>query len=333
MASLFDSLSSAINPEIVSALGKALGADTSAINQGLAAAAPLLMGSMAKMASTPTGAESLIKMLPQDTGGLLGSFGSLTTLISNLFSGGPTGNSMLSSLLGPGLNAIGGSLTKALGFNVMPLLGMAAPALLGLVGKAVQSDKLDSTGLAELLKRETGQYTANPVNGATMKLVNEAMAAGDKAATTIGTYGTEWSKVAAAPVAALLAVSSSDLDGPFDTMKEIKAAQAALLEATKAAPAGSILSAAFGGGLTQDALKSIRATAKDRDELARLIADATAAVKQRSPGELEAFKAAIRSIGKATAEAAKEGGIFGIGGTLVSDDEKAALARIEAAMA
>jgi Bacterial protein of unknown function (DUF937) len=333
MAGLFESLSSAINPEIVSALGKALGADTSAINQGLAAAAPLLMGSMTKMASTPTGAESLIKMLPQDTGGLLGGFGSLTGLISNLFSGGPTGNSMLSSLLGPGLNAIGGSLTRSLGFNVMPLLGMAAPALLGLVSKAVQTDKLDPTGLAELLKRETGQFTANPANVATMNLVNEAMAAGDKAATAIGSYGAEWNKVAAAPVAAMLAVSSSDLDGPFDTMKEVKAAQAALLEATKAAPAGSILSAAFGGGLTQDALKSIRAMAKDRDALTRLIADATAAVKQRSPGELEAFKATIRSIGKATAEAAKEGGIFGIGGTLVSDDEKAALAKIEAAMA
>ena len=333
MASLFESLSSAINPEIVSALGKALGADASAVNQGLAAAAPLLMGSMTKMASTPAGAESLLKMLPQDTSGLLGGFGNLTSLISNLLSGGPTGNSMLSSLLGPGLNAIGGSLTKALGFNVMPLLGMAAPALLGLVSKTVQTNKLDPTGLADLLKRETTQFTGDPANAATMKLVNEAMAAGDKAATAIGSYGADWSKVAAAPVAAMLAVSSSDLDGPFDTMKEVKAAQAALLEATKAAPAGSILSAAFGGGLTQDALKSIRAMAKDRDTLTRLIADATAAVKQRSPGELEAFKATIRSIGTATAEAAKEGGIFGIGGTLVSDDEKAALAQIEAAMA
>jgi hypothetical protein len=291
------------------------------------------MGGLTKMASTPTGAESLLKMLPQDTGGLMGGFGSLTSLISNLFSGGPTGNSMLSSLLGPGVNAIGASLTKALGFNVTPLLGMAAPALMGLVSKAVQADKLDSTGLADMLKRETAQFTGDPANGATMKLVNEALAAGDKAATAIGSYGAEWSKVAAAPVAALMAVSSSDLDGPFDTMKEVKAAQAALLEATKAAPAGSILSAAFGGGLTQDALKSIRAMAKDRDALTRLIADATAAVKQRSPGELEAFKATIRSIGKATAEAAKEGGIFGIGGTLVSDDEKTALAQIEAAMA
>ena len=174
MASLFESLSSAINPEIVSALGKALGADTSAINQGLSATGPLLMGSMSKMASTPSGAESLLKMLPQDTG-TFGGFGSLTSLISNLFSGGPTaGNSMLSSLLGPGANAIGGALTKALGFNVMPLIGMVAPALMGLVSKAVQTDKLDANGLAGLLKRETTQFSSNPANAATMKLVNEA---------------------------------------------------------------------------------------------------------------------------------------------------------------
>src|SRR5262245_41747428 len=246
MASLLESLSSAIDPEIVSALGKALGTDPTAINQGLSAAAPLLMGSMSKLASTPSGAESLQKMLPQDTSGLLGGFGSLTSLISNLFSSSPTtGNSMLSSLLGPGLNAIGGSLTKALGFNVMPLLAMAAPALMGLISKAAQTEKLDSNGLAELLKRETTQFTGNPANAGTMKLVNEAMAAGDKAASVINSYGADWSKVAAAPVAALLAVSSSDLDGPFDTMKEIKAAQAALLEAAKTAPTGSVLAAAF----------------------------------------------------------------------------------------
>jgi hypothetical protein len=330
MASLFESLSSAINPEIVSTLSKALGADTSSINQGLAAAAPLLLGSMSKMASTSAGAESLLKMLPQDSG----AFGSLTSMISNLFNAGTTGSgSMLSSLLGPGLNAIGGSLSKAFGFNVMPLIGIAAPALMGLIGKAVQTEKLDANGLTDLLKRETTQFASDPANAATMKRVNDAIAAGDKAQAVIGSYGAHWSKVAAAPVAALMAVTSSDLDGPFDTMKEVKAAQAALLEATKAAPDGSVLAAAFGGGLTQDALKSVREMTRDRDALVRLIADATAAVKQRSPGELDAFRATIRSIGKATAEAAKEGGFLGIGGTLVSDDEKAALAKIEAATA
>jgi Bacterial protein of unknown function (DUF937) len=333
MTSLFESLSSAINPEIVATLGKALGADTSSVNQGLAAAAPLLMGSMSKLAGTPSGAESLFKMLPQDTGGLMGGFGNLTSLVSNLFSGGATGSGVVSALLGPGMNAIGGSLSKALGFNVMPLLGLAGPALMGLISKSVRTEGLDANGLAGLLKRETTQYAANPANAATMRMVEDAVAAGDRAAATIGAYGAEWSKVAAAPIAAMMTVASSDLDGPIDTMKEVKAAQAALFEAAKEAPAGSILSAAFGGGLSQEGLKSVRAMAKDREGLTRLIADATAAVKQRSPGELEAFKAAIRSIGKATAEAAKEGGFLGIGGTLVSDDEKAALAKLDGALA
>ena len=332
MASLFESLSSAFNPEIVSALGKALGTDASAVSQGLAATGPLLTSSLSRMASTPSGGESLLKLLPQNEAGAFGGFGSLTTLVSNLFSGGATSNSMLSSLLGPGLNAVSASLSKALGFNVMPLLNLAAPAVLGLVSKAVQAQKLDATGVTALLKRETTQFADDPANANTMKLVNDALIAGDKAAAAIGSYGADWAKVAAAPVAALMAVASSDLDGPFDSMKEVKAAQAAMLEAVKAAPAGSILGAAFGSGVTPDALKSVRTLATDRDALTRVIADATAAVKRNSPADAEAFKAAIRSIGKATAEAAKEGGFFGIGGTLVSDEEKAALARIETAL-
>jgi hypothetical protein len=332
MPGLFESLSSAIGPEVVEALGKALGADASAVSRGVAAAGPLLIGGMSRMASDPAGAESLLKMLPQE-GGAFGSFGSLTSLISNFFSGGSTGAGALSSLVGPGLNAIGGALSKALGFNVMPLLGIAAPAVLGVVGKAVQSEKLTAGGLAEMLKRETAQFGADPANGDAMRLVNESVAAGDQAVAAMKAYGPDWAKVAAAPVAAMMAVTSSDLSGPFDSMKEVKAAQKALLEAAIAAPAGSIASAAFGGGLTREALQSVRALAKDRNELVRLIADATAAVKQRSPAEVEAFRGAIRSIGKATAEAAKDGGLLGFGGTLVSDDEKSALEKIDAALA
>jgi hypothetical protein len=333
MPSVLESLSSMITPDMVGALGKAFGAEPAAVSRGLEAVGPLMMDSMAKMAGTPAGAESLLKMLPADGSGLLGGFGNIGSLVSSLMGGASSGNSLASSLLGPGINAIGGALSKALGFNVMPLIGMIAPAILGVVGKAVQSGKLDAGGLAAMLQKENAAITADPAKQDMLALVSTAMAAGDKAASTINAYGADWSKVAAAPVAAMLAVSSSDLDGPFDTMKEVKAAQAALFEAARAAPASSVMAAAFGGGLTESALKSVRQMAKEPGALTRLIADATAAVKQRSPGEVDAFRDAIRAIGKATAEAAKEGGFLGIGGTLVSDDEKAALAKIETALA
>lgn len=333
MSSLLDSLGSAINPEIIDTLGKALGADSSAITKGLGAVGPMLLGSMSKAASTPSGADELLKMLPQG-GGAFGGFGSLTSMISGMFGGTPApGAGMVNSLLGPGINAIGGALSKALGFNVTPLLGIAAPAIAGLVSKAVQGNKLDGAGLADMLKRETAQFNDNPANAATVRTINEALAAGDKATGLINAYGADWTKIAAAPAAALMAVSSADMDGPIDTMKEVKAAQAAAFAATQAAPAGSLIAAAFGGGVTQSSIVALREQAKDRESLTRLIADATAAVKRHSPAEVDAFRNAIRSIGKATAEAAKEGGFLGIGGTLVSDDEKAAMAKIETALA
>ena len=333
MPTVLESLSSMINPDVVGSLGKIFNAEPAAVSRGIGAVGPLILGSMNKIASTPAGAESLLKALPADGGAsVLGGFGNIGNLIGSL-TGNSSQNNMLASLIGPGINAISGSLSKALGFNVTPLISLAAPTVMGLVSKAVQSGKLNAGGLASMLSRETADYKANPANKESLALVNTAIAAGDQAATIIKGYGEDWTKVAAAPVAALLAVSTADLDGPFDTIKEIKAAQAASLEIAKSAPAGSLLSAALGGGLTKSALTSVKEMAKNPDSLIRLIADATASVKKRSPGEVDAFRGAIRSIGKATAEAAKEGGFFGIGGTLVSDDEKAALQKIEQALA
>jgi hypothetical protein len=329
MPSVLDSLSSMITPDTVGALGKAFGAEPAAVSRGLETIGPLVMGSMAKMAGTPAGAKSLMDMLPADGG----SFGGIGNLLASVMGGAGSGQSMASSLMGPGINAIGGTLSKALGFNVTPLLGMAVPAVMGLVGKAARSGNLDAGGLTAMLTRETAELRADPARASALALVDSAVAAGEQATATIRAYGSEWTKVAAAPAAALFAVSSSDLSGPFDTMKEVKAAQAALLEATRGAAAGSVMSAAFGGGLNEGALRSVREMAKDRAALTQAIAGATAAVKQHSPGELEAFRAAIRAVGKATAEAAKEGGFLGIGGTLVSDDEKSALAKIDAALA
>ena len=332
MTNLMDSLNSIVNPEVVDALGRALGTDPSAITRGVSATGPLLMNSMAKMASTTSGAESLLKTLPQDSGGMFGGFGSLGSLISNFMSGGSAGGGLVSSLLGSGANAIGASLSKALGFNVAPLLGVVAPAFAGVVGKAIKTDNLDAAGLASMLSRQTTEFADNPANRETMALVKQATTAGNEAERLIAAYGSDWSKIAAAPSAALLMVASSDLSGPFGAIKEVKSAEAALLDAVRAAPASPLLSAAFGAGLTETALTSVKGLAKDKDALARLITEAGAAVARKSPADAEPFRAAVRNVAKATAEASKEGGFLGIGGTVVSEDEQTALSRIETAL-
>lgn len=331
MASLMESMSSMINPEMIAGLSKAFGADASAVTQGLSAAGPLLMGSMANMAGTTSGAESLMKMLPAESSGMLGGLGNIGSMISSMMSG-TGGGGLMSQLMGPGVNAIGGTLSRALGFNVTPLLGMAAPALLGLVSKAVKAGNLDAAGLASMLTKENTEFADNPANEATMTLVKDAMAAGDKAKAIVASYGDSWNKVAGAPAAALLLVSSSDLSGPIGTMNEVKAAEAALLEAANSAPTSPLLGAAFGGGL-QSALGLVKHLAKDHDALLGVISDASDAVAQKSPADSPTYSATIRAVAKAAAEASKEGGFFGIGGKLVSKEEQEALSRIDTALA
>ena len=63
-----------------------------------------------------------------------------------------------------------------------------------------------------------------------------------------------------------------------------------------------------------------------------LIKAGAAAVAAKSPAEAQSYKATILAVAQATAEASKEGGFLGIGGTLVSKDEQAALDAIKAAL-
>jgi hypothetical protein len=320
-----------ITPDTLASLGKALGTDSNAVSQALGAAGPLLLGSMSKMASTPAGAESLFNMAKEHGGGILGNLGSL---FSGLFGGGaPTGPAgLLNSLLGSSTNAIGASLSKALGFNVTPLLSMAAPALIGAVSKMVSAQNMDASSLATALKRESDEFAANPANKASMELVNAARANGEKADALVKSYGADWAKVAAGPAAALFLIASGDPSGPVGSIKEAKAAGEKLLEIAGSAAPDSMMSAAFAGGLNAEMLGHLKSVASSKDKLLDVIKGGIAAVQARSPGEAAAYRSMIMNVADAAAKASKEGGFLGIGGTLVSEGEQKALDAIKAAL-
>ena len=328
MPTILDSLASNFSPDVIGDIGKALGADTSAVSKGIGVIGPVLLSGMTRQATQPGGAESLMKLLPEGSG-LLGNLGGLLSGLT----GGKTGSegSPMSALLGPGTNAIGASLSRTLGFNVTPLLAMAAPALLGMVSKAVKSDKLDASGLASMLGHERDAFTGNPANKDTVALVTSAISTGDKAAATIASYGESWKHVSAGPAAALFMVSSSDLSGPIGTVKEAQAAGKAMLDAASKAEPTSVLASAFGAGLTMDMASQVKLLAPSKDKLIEIVKAGAAAVAAKSPGELQAYKDTILSVAQASAQASKEGGFLGIGST-VSKDEQAALDAIKAAL-
>ena len=288
---------------------------------------------MSKMSNGPGGADSLMKMLPPDGGGMFGNVGSM---LSGLMGGGSAdaaGGNPVQSLLGAGSNAVSASLSKALGFNVAPLLGMAVPMLMGAVSKLVKSQNLDASGLSALLSKEQAEVTADPARSESLALASAATQAGDRAAATVASYGADWAQVTSAPVAAMFAVATSDLSGPLGSIKEAQAAGKALIEAAGRAEPSSMLAAAFGGGLNADMMKQLKTLAPTKGKLIDLVKSGAAAVAAKSPAELPAYKATILSVAQATAEAAKEGGFLGIGGTLVSADEQVAIDSIKAALA
>ena len=336
MSGLLESLASSLGGDTAASIGKALGVDGSAITKGIGATGPLLLGGMAKMAGTPSGADSLLKMLPQDPGGLLGGLGNIGSMLSGLMGGGASpaaSGGTLSTLLGPGVNAVSASLSKALGFNVAPLLGLVAPAALGFVAKAVKAQNLDASGLASILTRENAAFAANPANKETVALLSSAMEAGSQASSLIASYGPDWSKVVLGPAAALFMVATSDFSGPIGSIKEAKAAGDALAEAARRAPPTSVIATAFAGGLTPDMLSQLKAAAPTKDKLMDVVKAGAAAVAAKSPGEAQAYKDTLMAVAKASAEAAKEGGFLGIGGTLVSEEEQTALNALKAALA
>ena len=90
--------------------------------------------------------------------------------------------------------------------------------------------------------------------------------------------------------------------------------------------------AAFGGGLSSKMASQVKELASRKDGLIDVVKAGAAAVAAKSPGEAQAYKETIHAVAKAAAEASKEGGFLGFGGTLVSKDEQAALDALKAAL-
>jgi hypothetical protein len=84
--------------------------------------------------------------------------------------------------------------------------------------------------------------------------------------------------------------------------------------------------------MTLDMLRDLKSVAPTNDKLLQAIEGAAAAVAVKSPGEVQSYHHTILAVAKAAAEASKEGGFLGIGGTLVSKEEQSALDVIEAAL-
>jgi hypothetical protein len=328
MPGILDTFTSMVGSGLADSAGKAFGIDPAVATRGLGAIGPVALGGLAKAASTPTGADSLFKLLPEDGGGLLSNLGGLLSgETAKRQSGG------LDAMFGSGTNAIGATLSEKLGFDVRPLLGMAVPLVLGIVSKTVKSQKLDPQGLADLVRNESDTFMKNPANKETAGVVFAALAAGDKANAVREMFDeAEWLKVRGGPLAALYHVASASMSGPVGLTKEFSAAADAVEQTTKAAPPLSLVGTAFGNGLAQDQFLALAKSRPEAQALLDGLHECAAIVARKSPSDVQAYRDVVLSAAQSAAEATKEGGFLGFGGTQVSSQEQAALDDIRRAL-
>ena len=322
MASLIETLTQSLTPDLVGQIGKSVGLENSLVNKGLGVVGPLVTGALANTAQSPLAMDGLMKLIPQTSGS--SGLGSLVSMIT----GGGASTSTLSGLLGPGMSAITGTLERSLGFKIGPLLGMAAPLVMSLLGKTIKSQNLDKTGVAQLLQQEHQQFMSSGSD--TSKLVMKALDAGKEATVVKARYSADqWATVRLAPMAVAQAVMAASPSGMIGRSKELAAATSAIAAGKEAASPTSLVSLAFDTDLTSteiDVLKQNPAPATT------LIRDAVAAVSTNSPADSSDYGRFLVNVATQVAEASKEGGFLGVGGTRVSEDEQKAIDQVRRAV-
>jgi hypothetical protein len=145
----------------------------------------------------------------------------------------------------------------------------------------------------------------------------------------------EWDLLRSSPLMASLLVVAASPSGPVGLVQESSAAGRLVMEAAGNAQT-PLLKA-----LAEDMMKTMAiprppagATPAQVQEAAAEILRRTSALlaTKATPEETNEIKEWLAKVAQSTAEAAKEGGFLGIGGVLVSDQEKAALATVHDAL-
>jgi hypothetical protein len=142
----------------------------------------------------------------------------------------------------------------------------------------------------------------------------------------------EWAQIRRSPVMASVAVVAASPSGPIGVVKEMFAVGKLIAETKSKTGANGLVDAlvgeiASGEGMEQARPTELKGMSADqaRSHAVSELKTVAALVERKAPGDAAGFKVWLQDVAQRTANAAKEGGFLGIGGTLVSSEEKSAL--------
>src|SRR5215216_1814385 len=150
----------------------------------------------------------------------------------------------------------------------------------------------------------------------------------------------EWQQILSMPQVVSLYLALASPSNPLGLAQEMIASTKGIVEALKSS-SGNELIDAVAADIREKAEKRERMepplkTSNDPNEMKaqclQACRDVAALLSQKAPGDAQAYKQWVYQAAQNSASAAKEGGVFGIGGERVSEAESAALKDIAAAL-
>lgn len=150
----------------------------------------------------------------------------------------------------------------------------------------------------------------------------------------------EWQQILSLPQVASLYLALASPSGPLGLAQELIASTKGTVEVLKSS-SGNELIDAVAADIREKAEKRERLepplkTSNDPNEMKsqclKIFREAAALLSQKAPADAQAYKQWVYQAAQNSANAAKEGGVFGIGGERVSEAETAALQELATAL-
>ncbi|MDR2147329.1 MAG: DUF937 domain-containing protein [Tannerella sp.] len=146
-----DLLNSDLGKQIISGIGGQTGTSTNQTASVLSAALPAILGGLQKNATEGDG-DGILGALQSHDGGILDN---LTDFLGNKNAVASDGNGILGHVFGNQLGAVQKGISKKSGVdagNVANIIAMAAPVVMGILGKQQRSAGVkDTSGLTDIL--------------------------------------------------------------------------------------------------------------------------------------------------------------------------------------
>jgi hypothetical protein len=318
---LVDQLKDQLGPQLVGAAGQALGLPSDKVQAAVHAGIPALLASFLHVSSTPTGASALGAAAEQAA-----QSGAVPSIAGGAQSMAQEGIGLLGSLLGQGkVQALSNALGSFTGINpghASSLIGMAAPMVLGFLGRQQAARGQGAQGLVSLLTEQKSAITAALPAGLSSLLGSTGLLDGVTGAAQAGREAVTGAARSAAGAASDAAARASEAAN-----RASAAAGQAVTGSSWVRPAVGVLVAIvvlvalwqfFSGGRVQEA--SQQAANKAQEATTTATQQATGAAQQATGAAQQAAGAAQQAAGAAPEAAKSTATALVVGGTDVGKE-------------